>query len=466
MAGPKNKRFPEPPAAGKSFPAGIETRILAALKQFFAARTPFPKRLCVALSGGCDSVVLLHALRQLVDSGELATSLSAIHVHHGLSPQADAWAACCSKLCDARSVPLHVVRVDVARDSGEGLEAAARRARYSAFAVCDADALVLAHHRDDQAETVLLNLLRGAGIAGAAAILPVRRQAQGQVLLRPLLDVERASITAYAHAHKLAWVDDESNDDIRFRRNFLRHEILPALAGQFPGAQQALARAAAHFAECDELLEALAGKDRALALAESGRLSVAALLALPASRARNLLRFVWAEAGFRAPDTRWLAEALAQLKTSDAQAATRVTTADGELRVFRGEIYFLPRQAAAPANRASETRTWCGELELPWAGGHLRFVETTGAGLRRDGLASGELRIRHRQGGERLQPDSKRPRRSLRNLLQEAGMPPWERERLPYLWHNERLLWVGGIGCDAALVAGPGEGGILPIWEG
>ena len=465
MAGPKNKRFPEPPATGTSFPAGIDTRIQVALKQFFAARTPLPKRLCVALSGGCDSVVLLHALRQLVDSGELATSLSAIHVHHGLSPQAGAWAAFCAEFC-GRSLPLQVVRVDVARDSGEGLEAAARRSRYAAFAACDADALVLAHHRDDQAETVLLNLLRGAGVAGAAAIRPERRQAQGPMLLRPLLDVGRATIAAYARQHGLAWIDDESNDDIRFRRNFLRHEILPALAEQFPGAQQALARAAAHFAECDELLEALAGSDRALALAESGRLAVAALLALPAPRARNLLRFVWAEAGFRAPDTRWLAEALAQLNTSDAQAATRVTTADGELRVFRGEIYFLPRQAAAPANRASETRTWCGELELPCAGGHLRFVETTGAGLRRDGLASGELRIRHRQGGERLQPDSKRPRRSLRNLLQEAGMPPWERERLPYLWHNERLLWVGGIGCDAALVAGPGEGGILPIWEG
>ena len=463
MAGPKSKRFPESLAAPAGTPA--TARIHEVIKQFFAARTPLAKNVCVALSGGCDSVALLHALRQLVARGDLAIEVRAIHVHHGLSQNADAWAAFCAEFCKAQSVPLEIVRVDVARDSGEGLEAAARRVRHAAFADCEADWLVLAHHRDDQAETVLLNLLRGAGVAGAAGMLPERRPAKGPVLLRPLLDVERKSIVAYAREHGLAWINDESNDDIRFRRNFLRREIVPALVEHFPGAQQALARAATHFAECDELLEALARSDQQSVAATSGRMVVADLMALPAARARNLLRFLWTDAGFRAPDTRWLAEALAQLARVDTQAATRVSTADGELRVFRGELYLLARPAAASTHHKAEPVTWCGEPELLWAGGWLRFVETTGEGLRRDVLTSGEVFIRLRQGGERLQPDARRPRRSLRNLLQEANMPPWERERLPYLWQDGRLLWVGGVGGDAAFTAGPGEGAILPVWE-
>ncbi len=211
--------------------------LVAHLAAFFAARPlSLETHLCVALSGGCDSVVLLHALGQLIRRKKILARLSALHVHHGLSPQADAWAIFCQDFCAREAIPLEVVRVSVPRASGAGLEAAARRARYAVFSASPADALLLAHHRDDQAETVLLNLLRGAGVAGAAAMLPERASTHGPRLLRPLLEWPRAHLTAYVKTHDLPWIEDESNDDLHFRRNFLRHEILPKMSEKFASA--------------------------------------------------------------------------------------------------------------------------------------------------------------------------------------------------------------------------------------
>ena len=235
----------------------------------------------------------------------------------------------------------------VCRDSGEGLEGAARRLRHACFSRCAADCLMLAHHRDDQAETVLLNLLRGAGVAGAAGMLADRPQASGPVLLRPFLDLPRALIEAYAEAHHLTWVDDESNAESRFRRNFLRNEIMPALEGKFPGASRALGRAAAHFAEGAELLDVLAKIDHAATVNASGRLTLAAFNALSPPRARNLLRYTWLAAGFQAPDTRWIDEALKQLSSAVADSETCVRTAEAALHVYRGELYVIRQEPAA-----------------------------------------------------------------------------------------------------------------------
>ncbi|MFZ4537495.1 tRNA lysidine(34) synthetase TilS [Propionivibrio sp.] len=419
------------------------------------------KRLCIALSGGRDSVVLLHALSRLVSSAGLPITLSAVHVHHGISPNADAWAGFCTEFCRSCEVPLEIVRVDVPRDSGEGLEGAARRMRHAIFDKCTADWLALAHHRDDQAETVLLNLLRGAGVAGAAGMLAERPQTQGPILVRPLLGVPRAVIERYATEQALRWIDDESNDDVHHRRNFLRHEVMPRLEEKFSGAQKALARAASHFAEGASLLDDLAAIDRAAVATPVGRIGLVAFNALMPARARNLLRFEWLAAGFRAPDTRWIDEALRQLATASAQSETCLSTSDGELHVYRGELHIVghyPGVSDAPLR-------WAGELELPWAGGRVLLVPTTGSGIRRSLLDAGEVSVRFRRGGERLQPEARRPRRSLRKLLQEAAVPPWERKRLPFLWCGERLAWVGGLGVDTAFACSPGEAGIVPVWE-
>lgn len=417
--------------------------------------------MCVGLSGGRDSVVLLHSLSQLASSEGGAMNLSAVHVHHGISPNADAWADFCVELCQTCGVPLEIVRVDVPRDSGEGLEAAARRMRHGVFAARDADWLTLAHHRDDQAETVLLNLLRGAGIAGAAGMLPERPQARGPALIRPLLDVPRSEIEAYAVAHGLRWIDDESNEDVHYRRNFLRREIIPRLEEKFSGAQRALARAASHFAEGAELLNELAAIDRAAVLMPSGRVGLAAFNVLPLARARNLLRHEWLSAGFRAPDTRWIDEARHQLSTANALSETCLKTPEGELRVYRGELYIVGHRHCT----AESILYWNGEDELPWAGGRVRFVPVEGGGIQRTLLKTGDVFIRPRQGGERLQTHPARPRRSLRNLLQEASVPAWERNYLPYLWSGERLAWVAGLGVDVRFACPSGEAGVLPVWE-
>ncbi len=404
-----------------------------------------------------DSVVLLHALRHLSWPAEL----SALHVHHGLSTHAEHWVDFCTAYCHEWAVPLEIVRVRVPLDSGEGVEAAARRLRYQAFSACQADWLALAQHRDDQAETLLLNLLRGAGVTGAAG-MPAERQLGAQRrLLRPLLDVPRREIEAYAQAHGLRWVDDDSNEDRHFRRNFLRHDILPPLERHFPGASAALVRASGHFAEADSLLDDLAGIDQMALATPGGRVTLDGFRALPPARARNLLRHLWRSAGFRAPDARWIDEALRQLASAGASAETCLETVDGQLHIYRGELYFIPPPAPPP----EQALRWQGEACLPWADGQVRFTPVIGQGIQRRLLEGSRVELRARQGGERLQCHPLRPRRPLRKLLQDAAIPPWERPALPLLWCDGKLAWVGRLGVDAGFSCPPEEEGILPMVE-
>lgn len=415
-------------------------------------------KLCVGLSGGVDSVVLLHALCRLRHEAVRRFSLSALHVHHGLSSSADAWAAFCERLCQQWVVPLRVCQVAVPRHSGEGLEGAARRVRHAQFAASEADWIVLAQHRGDQAETLLLNLLRGAGVAGAAAMLPMRPGRHGgAAVLRPLLAVPRDTLLDYARQHGLAWVEDESNADTALRRNFLRHEIMPRLAQVFPGSEAALSRATSRFAEAESLLDELACLDEASTRRASGRIGVEAFNALPAPRARNLFRLIWRRAGFRAPEQRWMDEALAQLADVRAGAETCVATSEGALHVYRGEMYLVAagQQAPAPCQ-------WQGEECLPWGQGRVRFVSVPEGGIAPSLLVDQFVRLQCRQGGEMMRLAPGRPRRRLRNLLQEAAIPPWVRMQLPCLWIGDELAWVGGLGVDAKY---SGNSGLLPIWE-
>lgn len=451
MAAPKNSR-----SADRSPDRPADT-LAKALALFLNPRLKPGERLCVGLSGGRDSVVLLHALCQLALPNELA----ALHVHHGLSANADAWANFCTKLCHDWGVPLTVKHVDVPHDSGMGIEAAARRLRHAAFAECGAHWVALAHHRDDQAETVLLNLLRGAGVDGAGGMVVERPHGkQGVRLIRPLLNAPRSVLEAYAATHGLAWIDDESNADTDFRRNYLRHEIMPRLAARFPSGAAALTRAAGHFNEGAQLLAELAAQDRC-ALAPNGRIEIARLNALSQARARNVLRHELELAGCTMPDARWIEEALRQLANAHAEAATCVSVGRHELHAYRGELYLIEVQPLPP----EQALLWQGEEALPWAGGMLRFIPQNGAGLSRARLAEGELRIARRSGGEHLQLDARRPRRTLRNLLQEAAIPPWQRERLPILWCGEQVAWIGAVGMDCRFACAPDEAGVVVVWK-
>jgi len=310
------------------------------LARFLAARSALNDRLCVALSGGRDSVALLHAAARL---GQLR-ELRALHVHHGLSPNADQWADFCAELCAALGVALTVARVDVERHSADGLEAAARRARYAAFAQCEADGLLLAHHQDDQAETVLFNLLRGSGVAGAAGMAPERRHG-GLRLMRPWLDLPAAAIADYARANDLRWVEDESNADQTLTRNYLRHSVMAAVRGRFDGAA-ALAGAAAHFREADLLLAQLAELDwRGCCDGESARMS--ALRQLDPARLKNLLRWRLRQLGWRVPGAGRLEEFVRQLLQAGPDRHPAMDLPDGGMVVRQRALHWLPRDPGA-----------------------------------------------------------------------------------------------------------------------
>jgi tRNA(Ile)-lysidine synthase len=302
---------------------------------FLAARIAPDERLAVGLSGGCDSVVLLHLLTRLGFAGRL----DAIHVHHGLSPNADAWARFCGDYCASLDVPLTIRHVSVDAGSGLGLEAAARKARYAVFAEMDVDCLLLGHHRSDQAETVLFNLLRGTGVTGAAG-MPAERQFGRLRLLRPLLASSRPEIEAYATSAGLAWIDDESNADLTLTRNFLRHEALAALAQRFPAAEASLAQAAANFGEAAVLLDELAEQDwQRVGEGGAARLSEMRLLSLP--RLKNLLRHRLRCLGWQVPVATRLDEFARQLLSAAPDRHPELLLPGGKMWVGRGLLHWM-----------------------------------------------------------------------------------------------------------------------------
>jgi tRNA(Ile)-lysidine synthase len=400
-------------------------------------RFPPASRLIVAYSGGLDSHVLLHAASLL--RGADFPELRAIHVHHGLAPRADAWTAHCEAVCAALGVPLEVIRVDARAETGESPEAAARAARYRALeaALTPGDGLLTAHHRRDQAETLLLQLLRGAGPAGLAAMprwQPLGAGWHG----RPLLDLSRERLEAHARAHGLVWIEDESNLDIRFDRNLLRQEVMPRLRERRPALDEMLARAASHQAEALGLLGELARQDlEDLRGDPPGTLSVSALARLRPARRRNALRFWLMDKGLPLPSMARLQSVLDDVLTAAPDAMPRVAWEGGEIRRYRDALYAMPPLAPHdPAQR------------LPWDGRGPLAIDALGLVLTPEWLqgqgvvpeAGETLTVAFRRGGETMRVRDRT--RELKKLMQERGIPPWERERVPLVFRGEELVAV------------------------
>lgn len=386
-------------------------------------------RLILAYSGGLDSTVLLHLLARSAES-----RVQAVHVHHGLQPAAEHWATHCAAVCAALGVPMHLCRVQV-QGNGQGLEAAAREARYGALRaqMRQGDVLVTAHHQNDQAETVLLRLLRGTGPSGLAAMRPVMPFPPG-LLWRPLLDVPRAELRAYAEAHGLQWIEDPQNTQGEFSRSFLRSEILPRLQTHWPAASRSLARAAELGAETAELLRELAEADLHALGAERDGLPIPALKELSAARRHNLLRH-WVE-------TRALPVPFRDtLSRVDSEVFGAVVDADpvlawpgGEFRRYRERLFVM---ATLPAPPADSRLTWntADALSLPTGCGRLQARQDAGA-----------VQVRWPRPGERFRPRGAVHSRSLKNLFQERGIPTWVRLRTPVLERDGQAVWIGGIG--------------------
>ncbi len=396
---------------------------------------PAPAAVLVGLSGGLDSSVLLHALAQ--QPRYRRAGLRAVHVHHGLHADADAWADHCAASCAALAIPLQVLRVQVPRASGHGLEAAARQARRAAFAqvLGEGEWLALAQHRDDQAETFLLRALRASGPDGLAAMQPLRGFAQ-RMLWRPLLALPRSDLQAYAQRHGLRWIEDPSNADPGFDRNFLRLQVLPLLRQRWPHADAALARSAQLCGEAGALLDD--GDQAALEALRADAtapLSLPPLRALPAPRRARVLRRWVAQAGLPPLPAAGLAAIERTLLHARADAAAQFAWHGATLRGWRDALYAERDPPPLPADWQAP---WDGHAPLALPDGRrLRLCADAPLGF------DAPLLVRLRQGGERILLPGRVHSQALKQLLQERAVPPWQRARLPLLFDAERLLAAG-----------------------
>lgn len=427
--------------------------------------------IAVAYSGGLDSSVLLWLAAAYARQHQVR--IEAMHVHHGLSANADDWRVHCERVCRALGVALHVSTVSI-RGDGIGIEAAARSARYAALGqACRArnvPVLLTAHHEDDQAETVLLQLLRGAGVAGLSGMgdgepRPALLGA-GVLLARPLLDMPRAELEAIALQNGLQWVNDESNHDDRYRRNALRHQVLPVLEQAVPGCAHRIARSARHLQSAQTLLDELAGIDLAHCAEQGGAaLKIAALRQLSPPRTDNLLRYWLSRHGVRMPSS----AQLDQLRQQMLQAApgqhpvVRIDTV--ALQRTAGLLEIHPLAELTPEPRAGAPAAlqlcWQGEevIAVPSWHGRLGFQHSAGPGVPESLLRAATLTLRPRQGQERVKLAPNRPSRTLKNLFQEAAIPAGRRLHLPLLFLGDELWLASGLGINlhcSALAPGPG----------
>ncbi|MGK9174814.1 tRNA lysidine(34) synthetase TilS [Yokenella regensburgei] len=417
------------------------------------------RQFLVAFSGGLDSTVLLHRL-VLWRRQQPTIALRAIHIHHGLSPNADKWVEHCQQQCDSWQVPLAICRVNLV-DEGNGVEAQARKARYAAFekALLPGELLLTAQHLDDQAETFLLALKRGSGPAGLAG-MPETMPFAGSLLLRPLLNETRSALEAWAHQHGLSWIDDESNNDDRYDRNFLRLRVLPQLNARWPHFADAVARSAALCGEQEQLLDELLADELSAATSQDGGLLIAALTPLSAIRRGAILRRWLASRQAVMPSREtlnriWNEVALAR---EDAEPCLRMGALS--VRRYKGQLFLV---SLSPDLREL-VLAWpspFAPLRLPGNGG---IVSLTKGGELRSPLpdepvslrfqASGILHIVGRNGG-----------RKLKKIWQERGVAPWQRETTPLLFYGEKLIAAAGQFVTLEGAVKEGDEGVGLRWE-
>ena len=363
----------------KSNPNGIHEAVEVVLRQYVSEQN----HLVLALSGGVDSVVLLQILAQI--SKQFTFNLSAIHIEHGISPNTKQWSDFCQNYCDALGIPLTIFSLSIKKQAQVSLEAAARQARYAIFKEISADCIVLAHHLDDQAETLQLQLLRGAGLRGLAG-MPIMRllSPAGKIkLLRPLLTVSRDTIQGYALQNKLMWITDESNDDTTYHRNFLRHQIFPLLEQRYPVYRETLARTSRHMGEAVQLLDSLAENDSQLVMV-AGEIHIERLRKLDFLRAKNLLRYIFSRRDIIQPSTQKLEEILRQLWMAKSDNYLYLTFGEFEIRLYKNLVRLLPKaKSKLPGSDQDQLFYWHGEPNwvIEPLGGVIKWSNSVGIGI-------------------------------------------------------------------------------------
>lgn len=410
-----------------------------------------PSRYVVAFSGGLDSTVLLHALVSLC--AESAVPILALHVDHGLHEDSAAWSKHCETIAEGLGVDYLCLSVSVQLESGKGPEASARDARYSAMhaELAYNDWLLSAHHCEDQAETLLLNLIRGSGPLGIAGIAAIRRFGSGW-LARPLLGTRRAALLDYAEQEALNWVEDPSNVDRRFDRNFLRHDVLPRLKARWPDVAARLQRSAGHARDAAQLLGDLAEIDLDALGGRPERLPIDGLLQLPTARQRNLLRHALRGLGLSTPTKMQLERILTEVIPAREDAQPLVSWPGASVRRYRNGLYLLSENLLESPGTIDVS---AHEVPLGPGLGVLQLLPGAAQGLSEQ-LLQQQLLVRFREGGEEFRPLGQVHTRKLKKLLQEEGVVPWMRDRLPLLYAGDELIAVGDLWLAATAVSEPG----------
>jgi tRNA(Ile)-lysidine synthase len=431
----------------------MDCNLETALELFIEQHGP-DRTYWVAFSGGMDSHVLLHLLARVRE--ETFFLLKAVHVNHSLSVNALSWAQHCSDVCRELQVNLKQLTVQAKAGAGDSPEEIAREKRYAVLSslLLPNDFLLTAHHQDDQAETLLLQLLRGAGPKGLASMPEIKASALG-FQVRPLLKFPRSDLFAYAQREKLNWVEDESNTNTVFSRNFIRQEILPALQKRWPGVTNTFARVAAHCAEAQSILDNVALIDLAQAAGRSaGTLSLKFLSTLNPARQRLLLRYWLQEQNFLVPDTVKLQQIQREILGARADKNPHVAWKNLEVRRYRDDIFVMQRLTALDI---SQVLVWDLAQTLDIAGvGRLAATRIKGAGLSSN---LKNITVRFRQGGENCILPKRDFTHHLKKLFWEWNIPPWMRPRMPLIFVGEKLAAVPGYFIGKEFVAGADEEG-------
>ena len=433
----------------------ILSEIINSFNNFFNKSPKNKLDFSIALSGGIDSVVLLHALSQL--KVKLKLQLSAIHINHDLSSNADDWLIFCHNKCKELGIPIKSEKINIKHDISMGIEAAARKGRYQALETYRKGILVLGHHQNDQAETLLLQLFRGSGLNGLAA-MPLYDQER--FIWRPLLKINKEIIEGYAKENSLNFIKDESNDNLQFDRNFLRKNVLPLIKSRYPDIINTISRSSENIAEGLNLHKAIAKEDANIFFSKNKeRLSLTMIKVLEKERVVNLIRW-WLDVNKKMmPSKKTMSELYKQIKNVKKDALLNIDISESiSIKAYHDELFLVEKGIKIDPYEL----IWRGEelVELP-GNTKLIFKKSLGAGFSLSKIGSKTLTIQNRNGGESFKPKNNQPTRTLKYLLQTSNIPPWKRQLMPLIFSENDLVAVPNFGVHYKFQAEENESG----WE-
>lgn len=421
-------------------------------------RLPTPDRLWLAYSGGVDSSVLLHIL--VKNRENLASELTAVHVNHQLSPNAETWVNHCKTICEKNNIEFKIITINAKKIKGSSQEAHARELRYAALenVMGEGDLLLTAHHKDDQAETLIQQLMRGAGPEGLAGIPEIKKFGHGW-LARPLLEYSREQIKDYAEHHELIWIEDESNLDTNMDRNYIRAHVIPCLQQRWPSTVDIISRSVRHQADVINLLKEIAEHDIENNSGEKlNILNIVDLKKLSDTRMRNLVRY-WLKKNGHPPASTAVTEIIIkELIYAGDDRMPSIRWHETEVRRYRNNIHVMKPLLELHLETAL---SWNLDKPLDFAYGRLVATQVVGKGIKYESVIDNMVQVRFRTGGETIRPAGRKETHKLKKLFQESGVPPWQRDRVPLLFISGKLAAVTGYWIDDSFHAKGTEQG----WE-